>query len=260
MSSGFNLTSSHVFAMMSLCSYEFAALGGSRFCSLFTEQEWEDYEYAADLQFYGGYGFGAPSGRAQGIGYVVELGARLEGRLVHKGDVGINYTYDNTEASFPLHQPVYMDMAHDTTIISVLTALGLNTFKEPNGLSAAVEHSPPHRFRVSEITPFGARLIFEVWTCQNDTNFNDLSPVLYTNPDLSSAQNTSNYIRLVLNGAPVSLDGLSGCLRAVNGFCRLGSFLGDIPKLKEQAQYDFACGGNYTRGKQVADGTPEEEL
>lgn len=41
----FNLTALDVLAMQNLCAYEYALLGNSFFCSLFTEQEWLDYEY-----------------------------------------------------------------------------------------------------------------------------------------------------------------------------------------------------------------------
>ena len=43
---GVELDVSSVFAMQSLCAYETVALGYSRFCDLFTEEEWKGYEYA----------------------------------------------------------------------------------------------------------------------------------------------------------------------------------------------------------------------
>ncbi|KAJ5817495.1 phytase [Penicillium robsamsonii] len=254
--SEFNLTALDIYAMMNLCPFETTALGASSFCALFTEQEWKDYDYASDLHFYGDYSFGSPSGRAQGIGYVVELSARISGELLHRGDVGINYTYDNNEATFPIHQPVYMDMAHDDTIISVLTALGLEQFKEgPDGLFGAVEHAPEHTFRVRDVTPFGARLIAEIWSCGNATDFTNLEPVLYHNlPDEDDG--AKDHIRFVLNGGPIALDGLSGCEEAVNGFCELKGFLGGIAELKKQAQYDYACSGDYKVEGQVENGVP----
>ncbi|RAK81179.1 histidine phosphatase family protein [Aspergillus fijiensis CBS 313.89] len=258
----FNLTALDIYAMMTLCPFETSALGApSPFCALFTDQEWKDYDYASDLHFYGDYGFGSPSGRAQGIGYVVELATRIAGEHLHKGDVGINYTYDNNEATFPTQQAVYMDMAHDDTIISVLTALGLAQFKEgPAGLSGKVDHAPEHRFRTKDITPFGARLVAEIWSCSsnnsNTADFTALQPVLYRNPGVEEVAGGTDYIRFVLNGGPVALEGLSGCEDAVNGFCPLEGFLGGIAELKEQAQYDYACGAGYTAEGQVADGVP----
>ncbi|KAF7176140.1 hypothetical protein CNMCM7691_001616 [Aspergillus felis] len=251
----FNLTPFDITSMMNLCPYETAALGSSSFCSLFTEQEWRDYAYNVDLQFYGNYGFGAPSGRAQGIGYVLELASRLAGRLIQTSDTSINYTYDNNAAQFPLHQPLYMDMSHDDVIVAVLAALGLKYFNYgKDGLPDVIEHAPERTFRLNEITPFGARLVSEVWTCPNEgaVSFKELDAMLYRNPVVQG----TDYIRFVLNGAPVSMEGLVGCERAENGFCALRDFLGSVPKLKEEAMYQFACFGNYTTGHQVGDGRP----
>ncbi|GFF37074.1 3-phytase B [Aspergillus lentulus] len=252
----FNLTPFDITSMMNLCPYETAALGSSAFCSLFTEQEWHDYAYSLDLQFYGNYGLGAPSGRAQGIGYVLELASRLAGRLIQSSDTSINSTYDDNAAQFPLHQPLYMDMSHDDVIVAVLAALGLEYFKYGElGLPDTLEHAPERTFRLNEIVPFGARFVSEVWTCpdQDEMTFKELDATLYRNPVVGSSGGT-DYIRFVLNGAPVSTQGLVGCERAENGFCALRDFLGGVAKLKEEAMYQVACFGNYTSGHQLCEG------
>ena len=89
--------------MQNLCPYETAALGSSSFCTLFTEQEWRDFAYNVDLKYYAQYSFGSPTGRANGIGYVLELAARLQSKLIHSSDTSINYTYDDNTQQFPLH-------------------------------------------------------------------------------------------------------------------------------------------------------------
>lgn len=244
--------------MQNLCVYEQTSLGGSSFCSLFTEQEWKDFGYNIDLQFYGNFGFGSPTGRAQGIGYVLELAARLEGKLIQSSDTSINYTYTNNPAQFPLDQPFYLDMSHDDIILSVITALGLEHFKSgPNGLPSQVDHGDPDREIVlSRLTPFGARLFSEVWTCPKDVSFDTLDPILYSNPRIESAHDAKKYIRFVLNDAPLPTDGVVGCEGSKNGFCPLDGFLHGVPKLKENARYQEACFGNYPTGKQVGDGAP----
>lgn len=253
----FNLTAMDVLALQNLCPYEYASLGSSSFCSLFTEQEWKDYEYALDLQFYGDYGFGSPTGRAQGIGYLLELAARLQSKLIYSSDTSINYTYDDNTARFPLGQPLYMDMSHDDIIHSVITALSLNYFKYgPHGLPGNVSHAPPRTFHLNEVAPFGARLFSEIWTCPSNTNFRSLRPVVYQNLDLTKTEGTKDYIRFVLNEAPLPLEGLPGCGNSTNGFCEVPKFLSGIPTLKEDAMYQFACFGNYTTGGQVGDGRP----
>jgi 3-phytase len=256
--SDFNLTAFDVVGMFSLCPYEYAALGSSSFCSLFTEQEWRDFEYFIDLQFYGNYGFGAPTGRAQGIGYVLELAARLEGKRIETSDTSINTTIDSNPDTFPLHQPLYMDMSHDDVIVAALAALGLEYFKHGSkGLPGTVDHAVPRTFKLNEVTPFGAHLISEIWTCPKGTSFDKLDNALYKNPDLSSASGTTDFIRFVLNGAPVSQEGLDGCEDSVNGFCDVQDFLKGLPVLKKKAEYQYACFGNYTAGHQVGDGRPE---
>ncbi|KAJ5180942.1 Histidine phosphatase superfamily clade-2 [Penicillium capsulatum] len=255
----FNLTAPDVYAMMNLCPYETAALGRSSFCSIFTEQEWEDFEYIIDIQFYGNFGFGSPSGRAQGIGYVQELEARLKSRLIYSSDSSINYTYDNNTKQFPLHQPLYMDMSHDNVITSVLAALGLDYFRHgPHGLPTTVSHAPRRNFDLHKITPFGARLYSEIWTCPKKVSFENLQNQMYKNPDLSSQEDTTDYIRFVLNNAPVPVDGLKACEKSVNGFCPLKAFLREIPDLTEQAMYQEACFGNYNITEQVGNGQPKK--
>lgn len=253
----FNLTTMDVYAMFSMCPYEYATLGQSSFCSLFTEQEWKDFEYAIDMMFYGNNNFGSPSGRAQGIGYVEEVAARLQSRLIMKSDSSINYTYDDNAKEFPLHQPMYMDMSHETVIVAVLAALGLDYFKYgPYGLPSDAPHAVPRKFVMHKIAPFGARLFTEVWTCPTDVNFNSLRDQMYKNPDLSSNPDTRDYIRFVLNNAPVSVEGLEPCKRSVNGFCDMKKFLDYIPELTQQAMYQKACFGDYNTSTQVPNGQP----
>jgi 3-phytase len=255
--SDFNLTTLDIVSMMNMCPYEYATLGRSSFCALFTEQEWKDFEYITDLTFYGNNGFGAASGRAQGIGYVQELAARLQSRLIKSSDSSINYTYDDNTKDFPLHQPMYMDMSHDDIIVSVLSALGMQYFNYgPHGLPDSVPHAIPHNFDLKKITPFGARLFSEIWTCPKDAKLDSLQEMMYKNPDLSSASNTTDYIRFVLNNAPVSTMGMEACKGAVNGFCPLKDFVKSVPKLSEEAMYQEACFGDYNITTQVGNGQP----
>ncbi|KAL4902043.1 hypothetical protein BDW74DRAFT_158959 [Aspergillus multicolor] len=254
----FNLTAYDVLAMQNLCAYEYTSFGASAFCTLFTEQEWKDFAYNVDIQYYGDYAYGSPTGRAQGISYVLELAARLQGHLITSSDTSINATLDNHTETFPLGQPFYMDMSHDDIILSVLSALGLEYFNfGPDGLPGDVDHAPSNRtFKLSELTPFGARFLSEVWTCPANVSFASLDPVLYSNPFIENSNGTSKYIRFVLNSAPLPLEGLLGCGNAVNGFCPLDRFLKGAPMLKEKAQYQEACFGDYPTGEQVRDGVP----
>ncbi|KAG2001652.1 hypothetical protein GB937_009994 [Aspergillus fischeri] len=254
----FNLTAFDVLAMQNICVYEYTSLGGSSFCSLFTEQEWRDFAYNVDVQYYGDYAYGSPTGRAQGIGYVLELAARLQGKLIYSSDTSINFTYDNNLAQFPLDQPFYLDMSHDDILLSVITALGLRYFRYgPHGLPGNVDHALNRTFAMSQMTPFGARLMSEVWTCPRNASFDSLAPVLYRNPHVEHTVDTTRFIRFVLNGAPLPLDGLVGCEQARHGFCPVEGFLSGVPTLKKEAEYQKACFGHYPTGSQVGNGAPE---
>ena len=61
MTEGFEWTIEDVYAAQNMCPYETVAYGYSRFCELFTYQEWEDYSYSIDLYFSGISGFNSPT-------------------------------------------------------------------------------------------------------------------------------------------------------------------------------------------------------
>jgi len=99
---GLNLTIGDVYTMQQLCPYETVALGYSKFCELFTEEEWEGFNYAVDLGFWYGSAFGSPVGRVQGIGYVQELVARLTHTPIAIHNSSTNATLDDNPITFPL--------------------------------------------------------------------------------------------------------------------------------------------------------------
>ena len=89
-----------------------------------------------------------------------------------------------------------------------------------------------------------------------DAPFDNLQEMKYKNPDLSSQAHTKDYIRFVLNNAPVSTKGMKACEGAVNGFCPLQDFVDSVPELTKEAMYQEACFGNYNIMSQVANGQP----
>jgi hypothetical protein len=158
MAGGYNWTVADTYNAQTMCPYEEVAFGYSAWCELFTYEEWQGFEYSIDLQFNGNNGFGSPTGRAVGIGYVEELYARMQGHLPNPppGTTQINTTMVNSTAVFPLDQTLYFDFSHDTNIMSIITAFGLKQFAQelsPTG--------PPanQQLIVSHTTPFGARMV-----------------------------------------------------------------------------------------------------
>ena len=92
--------------------------GSSDFCGLFTQAEWEGFEYTLDLEYWYDYAWGSAIGRAQGLGYLQELVARLTGQYIKSSVSSVNSTLDDNATTFPLNQTFYMDMSHDDIIVS----------------------------------------------------------------------------------------------------------------------------------------------
>lgn len=66
-----------------------------------------------DIEYFYDYSFGDPTGRAQGIGYVQDLLARLQHQLITSSNFSVNSTIDNNAANFALNQPCYVHCTHD---------------------------------------------------------------------------------------------------------------------------------------------------
>lgn len=127
---GFTFNANDTYAMQSICAYETGYLGESDFCQLFTADEWAGFENTLDLEYYYDYSYGNPTGRAQGIGYLQELIARLTNQYITSSDSSVNFTITNNPTTFPLGQKFYADFTHDDIIVSVLTAMSIDYFKD----------------------------------------------------------------------------------------------------------------------------------
>lgn len=88
----------------------------------------------------------------QGVGYVNELLGRLASRKVR------DHTQTNASHPFPLRRPLYADFTHDTLLASVLSALDL--------IPRDVKD-----WKISTMTPFAGRLVFERAQCDGDLGY-----------------------------------------------------------------------------------------
>jgi len=70
-----------------------------------------------------------------------------------------NTTLDTSSTYFPLDQKFYFDFSHDDVIVSALTAMNYSQFSDYLDPTTA---DPNRTFKLSNITPFAARLYFEV--------------------------------------------------------------------------------------------------
>ncbi|RMD41713.1 hypothetical protein DV735_g3388, partial [Chaetothyriales sp. CBS 134920] len=247
---GFVFTINDTYALQSLCAYEYNYLYSSDFCGLFTEEEWQGFEYAHDIQYYFDYAWGQPTGRAQGIGYVQELLARIQNEYIFTSNSSVNSTLDNNNETFPLGQKFYADFSHDDILLSVLTALSLEYLHETPSLTA-YPPDPRRRFILSNLTPFAARLVTEVIGCSSaDPKEVSKRQTQYTPSqygyDASNA--THKFVRARLNNGILPLDSIRGgkCKGRTDGLCPLSNFIESQADAYALSNYDFVCFGNYS--------------
>ena len=245
-------TISKAFAAQSMCPYETVALGYSSFCSLFTREEWDGFEYAIDLKFSGSTMFPSPTGRAVGIGWVQELLARLNHQLITKPTAQDNITLDSNTRSFPLDQSLYFDFTHDSMITAIITALGFKQFAPI--LPAEGPPDPKRSLIISKIVPFAARLVIEIVKAPRPIK-STRSKALDPFEDGKETQ----YIHFLLNSRTLPLgESFSECGNRDDGWCELQIFLDIQAKSLERANYEYSCFGDYAGGKygDVVDGVP----
>lgn len=251
MSTGFNWTTSYAYDAQQLCAYETVNDGFSKFCDLFTYEEWLYFEQAIDLEFAGTFGFQSPTGRAVGVGYVEEVLARINHHLITTATGSDNVTLDSMKSTFPVYQNLNLDFSHDVNIASVITAFGLKQFAP---FFPATSYSPNRSLIVSHMEPFGARLDIEI--------IDTPKPVC---ADRSNSGNQyedgepKKYIHFILNQRTIPLGkSFPSCGQRADGWCELQTFLKTQADAMQQSDYNFACNGNYTPPKygEVSNGAP----
>ena len=271
---GFKFNNNDTYAMQSICAYENGYLGMSDFCNLFTLSEWQAFEQTLDIEYYyvrktcdilfacrdrwltfillysQDYAFGSPTGRAQGLGYQQELLARLTNQYISSSNSSINSSITDNAADFPLGRPFYADFTHDDIIVSVLTSMSVDYFREHPNLQQ-YPPDPTRHFVLSHMTPFGGRLITEVIGCSspNPTAVHNHRTSYYpTQYGYNPANATSKFIRMRLNNGIIPLETIRGgyCVGRTDGLCAQDSFLASQWEAEKLANYQFACFANYT--------------
>lgn len=238
------------YAMQSLCAYETNYLGYSDFCNLFTEEEWQGFEATLDIEYFYDYSFGNPTGRAQGIGYLQELIARLTHQYITSSNSSVNSTITDNPDDFPLNQPFYADFSHDDILISVLTAMSLDYINDPPS-PTTYPPNPDRHFILSHLTPFAAKLVTEVIGCSEADPTAVHSKRQYYTPTqygYSADNATHKFIRMRLNHGILPLSTIRGgaCGNRTDGLCEMGNFLASQANAYELSNYNYACFGNYT--------------
>ncbi|PHH63007.1 hypothetical protein CDD82_1945 [Ophiocordyceps australis] len=248
MTEGFNWTVEDVYAAQTMCPYETVAFGYSKFCDLFTYQEWKDFGYSIDLLFSATNAFSSPTGRAVGLGYQQEVIARLKNHTLGYSGSQLNVTLDSSTKTFPLNQTLYFDFSHDTNIVSILTAFGLRQFAQK---LSPTQNPGPHDFTVSHVTPFGARLDIEIIKTPQPLSANRQGYL---------PGNETTYVHFVLNQRTLPLGkSLPECDDSrKDGWCEFDTFLKLQEEMTPRAEFDYACFADYPIPpyEQVVDGIP----
>ena len=232
---GAEITPMIVYGMQQLCSYDTVAFGRSDFCSLFTEEEWLGFEFTWDKRFFFDYGPGNQVGPAMGLGWLNEFVSRLTRTPWNSTtQTSENATFNAHADLFPVDRAIYADFTHDSVLTSVLAALRLPEFSIPPKLD------DKHRaFRTSQVVPFGARMVFEVFDCP--TPVPPPSALEHRRIPLK-AYPPEQYLRMKLNDAIVPLSGLSQCEDRKDGLCTLSGFLDSHADRNNQGWWDRCRG------------------
>ncbi|RHZ62810.1 histidine phosphatase family protein [Aspergillus thermomutatus] len=158
-----NLTSTDIFWLMTMASYEPNTRGHSDWTGVFTMDEWVSLGYIWDLHFYYCAGPGNKKMRPVGSVYV---NASLA--LLNQG---------------PSSGTLFFNFAHDTDITPILDALGILNPPEDLPIDRVAFG---HSWSSSELVPMGGHLTMERLSC----NATAISPA-------------GTYVRVVLNEAVV---------------------------------------------------------
>lgn len=226
---GANLDPRDVPAIMHLCPFETVAKETtSPFCSIFSEQDFEMYEYAWDLEKFYNTGYGGPLGTVQGVGYINELIGRLTNSPAHHG-LQTNKTLLSSPEAFPLNRPMYVDFSHDNLMVAVFAAMGL--FNQTNGPLDSTKITEDRTWIISNMVPFSGQMTIERLSCSARPRS---PPLLRFQPVrrwswMAADEETvydhearEEYVRIFVNDARQPLE---FCGASEDGLCKLGDFV-----------------------------------
>jgi len=215
---GANLSFADTICMMDLCPFNTVATKTgaiSPFCSLFTESEWQRFDYYQSLGKYYGFGWGNPLGATQGVGFTNELIARMTGTPVDD-HTSTNSTLDDSEKTFPIggKTKLYADFSHDNDLTTIFSALGLYNETKPllNATLQTIEET--NGYSTSWTVPFAGRAYFEKMQC---------------------AGAEEEYVRVIVNDRVLPLKTCGG---DELGRCKLSDFIGSLTFARMGGHWD----------------------
>ncbi|OWZ53870.1 phytase [Cryptococcus neoformans c45] len=238
------LDADDVACLADMCGYDSQSRGTewkrwSKWCGLFTKDEWEVLGHGKDLKRYYEVGQGSDYGPTMGAGYINEIIARLTDSAP-QDNTSTNRTLDADEHTFPRGgERFFVDFGHDNEMLEVMAAAGV--LKQPRPL-ATTEVPARRTFILSRIVPFGARLIFERISC--DTGY--WEPGSGTAPE-GGEENIKKYVRILLNDKiqRVAHIACEQSAFAEHGLCEVDAFVESQQFATTNASWDICY--NFSR-------------
>ncbi|KAF2749415.1 acid phosphatase [Sporormia fimetaria CBS 119925] len=213
---GTNITVEDVLRLMDMCPFDTVASPTakiSKFCHLFSEDEWHQYDYWRSLEKYYSHGNGNPLAPSLGAGYVNELIARLTESPV-QDSTNTNRTLDSDPATFPVDRRVYADFSHDNTMAHIMSAMGLYNATAPLSWTELQDTNMTKGFSAAWTVPFAARMYVEKLSCDGEEE---------------------EFVRVLVNDRVIPMD---FCQADHFGRCKLSQFVESQSFARTGGHYD----------------------
>ena len=141
-------------------------------------------------------------------------------------------------STFPTNQKLNLDFTHEVNLMSVLTAFGLKQFAP---FPSPTTYTADRELIISHLVPFGCRLDIELIDAPH--------PVCADRPSSASqyeAGGKTTYIHFIQNQRTIPLGkSYPECGQRADGWCELSTWLQVQSTALQEAQYDYACYGDY---------------
>ncbi|KAJ3929997.1 MAG: phosphoglycerate mutase-like protein [Lentinula lateritia] len=231
--------------MQDLCGFGFEINGDRRFCDIFTDEEWLDYEYTDDLNYYYGSGPGNPLSTVTGYPWIKAISDLFE--------VGPNNTVSNGTLIPP---PLIMGFSHDNNLPPLVSALGL--WNDTILSLTQRDTNPLRQFRSGHLVAFRGYLALERLTCSTPRPDLDNSGIFHqagvlggavvnlndtavASPNTSSTTTPQLYVRVRADNAPIPVP---SCSSGPGQTCPLAQFIEKVngPLANSAGDFMEVCG------------------
>ena len=179
---GFNFSAVDIYSMFEMCGFEIMVRGVSPWCNIFTNTDWEDFEYGRDLLHF----------------YRAGPGNKYAGAM---GFLWLDATAKNIFNQTASAKRPYVSFVHDGDIIPLMATLGIidedtDPTTDKPALLPTQHRKRDRNWKTSDIVPMGGRVVFERIHC---------------NTSLQAVQDR-RFVRLLINDGHVKLGNRKGDL------------------------------------------------